>query len=187
MKKFLLLLIVPFILFSQSEYKLGSYIKERKNNINFEFKKPLKPFEKSEESFSLDGNNNLVASYVANIYTDPIMLQVYSTPIPSQLKSFDWLTVINSKDQSKEFIEAFLTGGQKLGWKIYDHEVKKINGNYFLEVRSSITNSGMTQKQMNWLTVYNGNYINIIGATLKNSFDENVRFIKSFANSVKLK
>ena len=115
------------------------------------------------------------------------MLQVYSTPIPSQLKSFDWLTVINSKDQSKEFIEAFLTGGQKLGWKIYDHEVKKINGNYFLEVRSSITNSGMTQKQMNWLTVYNGNYINIIGATLKNSFDENVRFIKSFANSVKLK
>lgn len=186
MKKFLLLLIVPFLIFSQGEYKLGSYTKERKNNINFEFKKPLKPFEKSQESYSVQGNANLVTAYSANIYTDPIMLQIYSSIIPKQFRDINWKDIINSKSQSEQFIEIFLTGGKKLGWNIYDYEVKEINGTLFLEIRSSITIQGVTQKQINWMSVYNDNLINILGATLKNSFDENVRFIKRFAYSVKL-
>ena len=114
------------------------------------------------------------------------MLQIYSSIIPKQFRDINWKDIINSKSQSEQFIEIFLTGGKKLGWNIYDYEVKEINGTPFLEIRSSITTQGVTQKQINWMSVYNDNLINILGATLKNSFDENVRFIKRFAYSVKL-
>ena len=54
----------------------------------------------------------------------------------------------------------------------------------FLEVKSTLTASGVTQKQINWITVYKNTYINIIGATLENSFDENLSFFNSFGSSV---
>ena len=60
--------------------------------------------------------------------------------------------------------------------KISKFRVKIINDKVFLEVQSTLTASGVTQKQINWITVYKNTLINILGATLINSFDKNLSF-----------
>lgn len=56
----LILLCLPMIGFGQSNFKLGDYTKFTKNNIEFHLKKPLHPFEQSDESLSFKGDKNYV-------------------------------------------------------------------------------------------------------------------------------
>ena len=59
MKKLLLILLcLPLIGFGQSNFKLGDYVKFKKNNIEFQLKKPMHPFKRSDESLSLGGMIN---------------------------------------------------------------------------------------------------------------------------------
>ena len=63
-------------------------------------------------------------------------------------------------------------------------KIKNINGKKFLEVQSTLTVSGVTQKQINWITLHKNTFINILGATLINSFDKNLSFFTEFTQSV---
>ena len=42
------------------------------------------------------------------------------------------------------------------------------------------------QKQINWITFYKNNMINILGSTLIKDFDETLPFIKDFSNSINI-
>ena len=68
--------------------------------------------------------------------------------------------------------------------KISKFRLNTINGKDFLEVQSTLTVSGVTQKQINWITLHKNTFINILGATLINIFDKNVSFFTEFNQSV---
>ena len=63
-KLILLLLFIPLVSLGQNNYKLGNYNKLVNKNIEFRFKEPLPPFEKIQESYSIQGNTNLVTAYM---------------------------------------------------------------------------------------------------------------------------
>jgi hypothetical protein len=92
--------------------------------------------------------------------------------------------MINSEEQSKKFINSFLGVTNNTAMKISKFKVKTINGKVYLEIQSTLTASGVTQKQINWITVHKNAIVNILGATLINSFDENLSFFTEFSNSV---
>lgn len=188
MKKLFILtiILIPFLGLGQNKYKLGSYINLKKNNIDFQFKKPLSPFQKLEESYALQGNINLVASYSSSLSTETIVLQIYATPIPLQFSNLDWDELFNSEKSSRDFLNSFLGSAANSGMKISSHKVTNLNGKLALEVKSTITFSGVTQKQINWITIYKNHFINILGSTLIDSFDKNLSFIKDFSNSIYL-
>ena len=183
---FTLALLISFISFGQSEYRLGNYIEITKNNIQFRCKTPLAPFQKTENSFSSQGNINLVTSFITSTKNNVVVLQMYATPIPDKF-NIDWEMMTSSEKQSKVFLNAFLGASANTLMKISKHEVKTINEKTFLEVKSTITASGVTQKQINWITVYNNNFINILGSTLSDFFDENLFLFKNFSNSILIK
>ena len=92
--------------------------------------------------------------------------------------------MINSEQQSKEFLNSFLGAANNTAMNISKFRVKIINDKVFLEVLSTLTVSGVTQKQINWMTVHKNTLINILGATLINSFDKNLSFFTEFSHSV---
>tara|TARA_B110000003_G_scaffold205331_1_gene204166 strand:- start:367 stop:978 length:612 start_codon:yes stop_codon:yes gene_type:complete len=184
MKKILLLLLfIPIVSFGQ-DYDLGNYTKVINKNIEFSYKKPLTPFLKADESFSLQGNTNLVTAFYVRTANNIVALQIYATTIPSQFQNLDWEIMINNEQQAKEFLNSFLGAASNTAMKISKHRLKTVNGNFFLEVKSTLTMSGVTQKQINWITVYKNTFINILGATLINSFDKNLPFFEDFSDSV---
>jgi hypothetical protein len=187
MKKILLAitLIVSFVSFGQNNFKLGNYTKLKKNNIEIQYKKPQPPFQKVEESYSVGGNANLVIAYNAFTSGNIVILQVYATPLPEQFRDFDWQAMIRSDKRSRQFIKSFI-GGNKI-MKISNHKLKNMKGKVFLEVTSTTTVSGITQKQVNFLTIFKKNLINILGVTLIDSFDKNVSFIEEFSHSILIK
>ena len=186
MKKilFTLTLIVSFGCFGQNNFKLGSYTKLINKNIEFKYKNPLSPFQKVEESYSSQGNTNLVSAFYATTSANIVALQIYATTIPPQYKNLDWKVMINSEQQSKEFLNSFLGAANNTAMNISKFRVKIINDKFFLEVLSTLTASGVTQKQINWMTVHKNTLINILGATLINSFDKNLSFFTEFSHSV---
>ncbi len=187
MKKLILLLFIPLISFSsfgQNNYKLGSYNRLVNKNIVFQFKEPLPPFEKSQESYSLQGNKNLVTAFYKLTSNNFIALQIYAVTIPERFQNLNWNEMIVSQKQSKAFISSFLSAGAETSVKVSEHQIKSINGKVFLEVESILTSAGFTQKQINWMTVYKNTLINIVGATLIESFNKNLSFFKDFSNSI---
>ena len=187
MKKLILLLFIPLISFSsfgQNNYKLGSYNRLVNKNIVFQFKEPLPPFEKSQESYSLQGNKNLVTAFYKLTSNNFIALQIYAVTIPERFQNLNWNEMIVSQKQSKAFISSFLSAGAETSVKVSEHQIKSINGKVFLEVESTLTSAGLTQKQINWMTVYKNTLINIVGATLIESFNKNLSFFKDFSNSI---
>ena len=186
MKKlvFIFTLFVSFFSFGQNNFKLGDYTKLINKNIEFKYKNPLSPFQIAEESYSSQGNTNLVSAYYARTSSNIVALQIYATTIPPQYKNLDWKVMINSEQQSKKFLNSFLGAANNTAMKISKYRVKTINGKVYLEVKSTLTASGVTQKQINWITVYKNTFVNILGATLINSFDKNLPFFTEFSHSV---
>ena len=185
MKKLLfLLLFIPLVSFGQSDYTLGDYNKVINKNIEFSYKKPLSPFIKAEESYSKQGNTNLVTAFYARTSDNIVALQIYASTIPPQFKNLDWEVMIKEEQQAQDFLNSFLGAATNTAMKISYHNLKTINGKVFLEVKSTLTVSGITQKQINWITVYKNTFINILGATLINSFDNNLSFFKNFSHSI---
>jgi hypothetical protein len=174
-----------FFSFGQNNFELGNYTKLINKGIEFKYKNPLSPFLKAEESYSLQGNTNLVTAFYARISDEIFALQIYATTVPHQFENLDWKVIINSDEVSKKFLDSFLLGTNKnTAMKISSFNVKTINGKVFLEVQSTITTSGLTQKQINWITVYKNTFVNILGATFIDSFDKNLYFFTEFSHSV---
>ena len=186
MKKILLIVVLSIVKvsFGQGNFKLGDYTKTISNKIEFKYKNPLNPFQKTEESYSSQGNNNLVSSYYTKTSNTVIVLQIYASSIPPKFKDIDWNSITNSDKISKNFINSFLGTLKNTSMKISKYGLVTINGKDFLEVYSTLTVSGVTQKQINWITVYKNNFINILGVTLIDSFDKNESFFKEFTQSV---
>jgi hypothetical protein len=183
----LLILIIPFIGLGtssniQNNYRLGNYTKFKKNNIEFQVKFPMPSFVQTNQSFTTDGNNNLVVSYVKSEQTDPIVLQVFTTPIPERFNHLNFNEIFSNEESSKNFLNGFLGANTKL--KISKHKFVNLNGKNFLVATSTLTEYGVTQKQINWITVHKYNFINIVGSTLFSNFSENQLFIENFGSSV---
>jgi hypothetical protein len=186
MKKmiFTLALVASFVSFGQNNFKLGSHTKIINKNIEFKYKNPLSPFQKAEESYSAQGNINLVTAFYARTSDNIVALQIYATTIPPKYKNLDWRLMINSEQHSRKFIDSFLGASKSTAMNVSDIRVINMNGKVFLEVQSTLTASGVTQKQINWITLHKNTFVNILGATLINSFDENLSFFNEFSNSV---
>ena len=185
MKKLLLLcIIIPLFGLSQNNYRLGNYTVFKKNNIVFQVKQPLPSFKQSKESHSLGGNDNLVASFEASIDADPIVLQIYTSPIPERFSNINWTELFYSDQSAKEFLDGFLGASSNAGMKMSKHKLLTLNGKDFLVTTSTITYLGVAQKQINWITVYKNNFINILGSTLLDSFDKNLFFIENFGSTI---
>ena len=177
MKKLLLILLIPMIGFGQSNFKLGDYDKLIKNNIEFQFKKPMYPFEQSDASLSLGGNDKLVVSFLAS---NPAALQIYATPIPSEMQQ-EADNFFNSEQAIKSFVNQIFPPPVN---EILEFRVVIINSKKFIEIKSIVAD---VQKQINWITFYKNNMINILGSTLINDFEEILPFIIEFNNSIKIK
>lgn len=176
MKKVLIFfLCLPIIGFAQSVFKLGNYIKLTKNNIEFQINKPELPFEESNESFSSGGNANLAISFLS--FKPMAALQIYSTPVPLEMqqKIDDFF---NSEEAIKSFINQLFPSPVN---KILEYRIILVNGKRFLELQLI---GAKVQKQINWITFYKNNMINILGATLIEDFEENKSFFISFRNSI---
>jgi hypothetical protein len=186
MKKTLIILMLIFGInsFGQNNFKLGNNILLINKGISFQYKNPLSPFQKAEESYSSQGNTNLVSAFYARTTDNIVAIQIYATTIPPQFKNLDWYVMINSEQQSKIFLNSFLGASKNTAMKITKFKVETINGKGFLEVQSTLTVSGVTQKQINWITVYKNTFVNILGSTLINSFDKNLPFFTEFSHSV---
>ena len=85
---------------------------------------------------------------------------------------------------AKLLINIFLSLYLLITLKIVKFRVKTINEKVFLEVQSNLTVSGVTQKQINWITIYKNTFVNVVGATLIDSFDKNLPFFEKFSQSV---
>jgi hypothetical protein len=181
---FILALVVSVSCFGQNDFKLGDYTKLINKNIEFKFKKPLDPFQKEEESYALLGNSYLVSAFYLWTSDNVVALQIYATYIPPQYQNFDWKLIINSEQQSKKFLSSFLGAANNTAMKISEYRVKTINGKVFLEIQSTLTTLGVTQKQINWITVYKNTFVNILGATLLKNFDNNLFLFTEFSNSL---
>jgi hypothetical protein len=177
MKKILLILLcLPIIGFGQSNFKLGNNTKIRKNNIEFQFKKPKYPFEVSESSLSSADNNKLLVSFLSSL---PAALQIYVTPIPSEMQE-EAENFFNSEQAIKSFINQIMPYPVN---KLIEYKVVIINEKKFIEFQMITAN---VQKQINWITFYKNNMINILGSTLIKDFDETLPFIKDFSNSINI-
>ena len=163
--------------FGQSNFKLGDYTKLTKNNIEFQFKKPMYPFERSDESLSLGGNDKLVVSFLAS---KPAALQIYATPIPSEMQE-EAENFFNSEQAIKSFINQIMPPPIN---KLIEYRVVVVNGKTFIEFQIIAAD---VQKQINWITFYKNNMINILGSTLIKDFDETLPFIKDFSSSINIK
>lgn len=186
MKKIILTLalVASFVSFGQNNFKLGSYTKIINKNIEFKYKNPLSPFQKAEESYSAQGNINLVTAFYARTSDNIVALQIYATTIPPKYKNLDWRLMINSEQHSRKFIDSFLGASKSTAMNVSDIRVINMNGKVFLEVQSTLTASGVTQKQINWITLHKNTFVNILGATLLNNFERNLFFFRDFSNSV---
>ena len=178
MKKLLLILLcLPMIGFGQSNFKLGDYTKLTKNNIEFQFKKPMYQFEQSDASLSLGGNDKLVVSFLAS---KPAVLQIYASPIPAEMQE-EAENFFNSEQAIKSFINQIFPPPVN---EILEFRVVIINGKKFIEIKSIVAD---VQKQINWITFYKNNMINILGSTLIKDFKDALPFIIKFNNSIKIK
>tara|TARA_B100000900_G_scaffold327651_1_gene287798 strand:+ start:1702 stop:2238 length:537 start_codon:yes stop_codon:yes gene_type:complete len=178
MKKLLLILLcLPMIGLGQSNFKLGDYVKFKKNNIEFQLKKPIHPFKRSDESLSLGGNDKLVVSYLAS---NPVALQIYATPIPSEMQE-EADSFFSSEQAIKSFVNAIFPPPVN---KILEFSVVVVNGKKFIQIQMIAAD---VQKQINWITFYKNNMINILGSTLIKDFEENFSFINEFNNSILIK
>lgn len=190
MKKivFIISFIISFACSGQNNFKLGNNTVLINKGIIFSYKTPLPPFQNEEESYSLQGNSNLVSAFYARTPDDNIVaLQIYATTLPTQYKDIDWDTMIYSSDNQKIFSNSFLRKNSENNMSILNYEVKTINGKVFLEIQSTSTVLGLKQKQVNWITIYKNTFVNILGVTLLNNFDDNLSFFKEFVNSVSIK
>jgi hypothetical protein len=174
----LLALCLPLLAFGQSNYKLGDYNKITKNNIEFQFKNPLPPFEQSDESLSLGGNDNLVISFFAS--KTMAALQIYSTPIPLKFQQ-EVDEFFNSEQALKSFVNQIFP--QPVN-EILEYKVVLFDNKKFIQLQLIGAN---VQKQVNWITFYKNNMINILGTTLIEDFDDNLPFIVNFKNSINIK
>jgi hypothetical protein len=178
MKKLLLILLCfPMIGFGQSSFKLGNYTKLTKNNIEFQLKKPMYPFEQSVESLSLEGNDKLVVSFLAS---KPAALQIYATPIPPEMQA-EAENFFNSEQAIKAFINQIFPPPVN---KILEFRVVVVNRKKFIECKLIAAD---VQKQINWITFYKNNMINILGSTLTKDFDKTLPFFKEFNSTIILK
>ena len=190
MKKiiFIFTSIFSFACFGQNNLKLGNSVVIINKGIIFCYKTPLPPFEKVEESYSMQGNTNLVSAFYARTDDNIVALQIYATTVPVQFKNLDWNLMINSTDIKKKFLDSFFGAhNSKKDLIISNYQIKTIDNKFFLEVQSTLTVSGVTQKQINWLTIHKNTFINILGSTLLNNFDENLSFFSEFADSISIK
>ena len=177
MKRLLLILTcLPMIGLGQSKYKLGDYTKFTKNNIEFHLQKPMYPFERSDESLSSQGNKNLVVSFLTN---KPSALQIYATPVPAKFQE-DAGDFFNSAEQIKSFVDQLYAPPIN---KVLEYRLVDLNEKIFRDY----INFNDIQKQINWITIYQNNLINILGTTLIKDFDETLPFIKDFYKSIKIK
>ena len=135
------------------------------------------PFERSDESLSFQGNKNLVVSFLTN---KPSALQIYATPVPEKFQE-DAGDFFNSAEQIKSFVDQLYAPPIN---KVLEYRVVVLNEIFFLEI---ILISADIQKQINWITIYKNNLINILGTTLIKDFDETLPFIKDFNKSIKIK
>ena len=178
MKKLLLILLcLPMIGFGQSNFKLGDYTKLTKNNIEFQFKKPMYPFERSDASLSLGGDDKLVVSFLAS---KPAALQIYATPIPAEMQE-EAENFFNSEQAIKSFINQIFPPPVN---KILEFRVVVVNRKKFIEIKLIAAD---VQKQINWITFYKNNMINILGSTLTKDFDKTLPFIKDFGSSINIR
>ena len=180
MKKLLsiLLLIMPIILIGQNSFQLGSKVKVEKNNIDFTFNKPIYPFEKSQESYSSD-NNNLVVSYVYNTTSNPLIIQIYSTPVPEK-----YFPAMNEVFKSDESVKSFMNQSypypinELLNYKVITSKNKK-----FIEVQLI---SHDIQKQIAWWTFHKGNMINISCTSKIEKYNSVSHFFRKFKDSLSI-
>ena len=164
--------------FGQSNFKLGDYTKLTKNNIEFQFKKPMYPFEQNNESFSKGGNENLLISFMT--LSKPVILQIYSNPMPSEFQQ-EADNFFKSNEKIESFVNQIFPPPIN---KIIDYRVVSLNGIKFVELKLISQN---VQKQISWITFYKNNMINILGTTLIEDFEEVLPFIIDFKKSIKIK
>ena len=188
MKKilFTLTFVVSIVCFGQNDFKLDNNTVLIKNGILFKYKNPSHPFIKEEESYSSEGNKNLVSAYYSRTSENIVALQIYATSIPTKFKNIDWKVIINSSINQKKFLNSFLGAAKNadMNNNVSSYKVITINGKVFLEVQSILTVSGVTQKQINWITIYKNTFVNILGSTLINSFDKNLPLFTEFSHYV---
>jgi hypothetical protein len=174
MKKLLfVLLIVPLVSFGQNDLKLIENVSFKKNDVRFNFKRPI-PFKEDNKSFATD-KANLVVSYSNREV--PVIIQIYCTPIPSE-----FFKESNQFFKNKEAILNFIN--QLLppqGFRIEKYRMIELNNKSFLEVESTTTQN---QGQINWIGFYKNNMINILGTSYENKFNTILPFFIKFKNSL---
>jgi hypothetical protein len=87
----------------------------------------------------------------------------------------------NSEQSIKSFISQIFPHPIN---EILEYKVVVFNDKKFMEVQLIGAN---VQKQINWITFYKNNMINILGTTLIEDFETNLPFIKKSKNSIYIK
>ena len=160
----------------KNKYRLGKFTTLSKNNIVFQFKKPMQPLKQSAEGSLINGkNDDLLVSFIS----PSVHLNIFSTPIPLKMQQ-EATDLFNSKQKIKSFINSIAPSPlhNVLGFKLV-----VINGRKFLEVKS--VTPTLKTKKINWITFYKNNMISISCTSSIKEFEETLPFIIDFNNSIK--
>lgn len=168
-----LILLIPTSLLSQSETGFGKRLDYERNGTKISIREP-NGYVSSNNNFGSRDNVNLVVSLVN--YDNRSIVQIYCTKIPSQMRiSSD---IFFSEKMSKEFVKNMFKPPFN---KVNSIEVVKVNGRRYIEANTISHNS---QRQINWITLSNGNLVNIVGSSTIGDFYKISSFLERFRNTI---
>ena len=158
---------------------LGGYTTRTKNNIKFEFKELVSPYEVTAASFSKAGNRDLLVSYLSK--QDKVIIQIYVTTIPADMRGevedfFDSDTKFNS------FVNAISNTGE-----VIEKRIVRVNDRKFIEIdwlnKDFLGNS---QRTIQWITFFKGSMINVSGTAHPDNFMKNLEAMMHFNCSLQM-
>ena len=181
-KLLLILFFIPLISYGQNNFSLGEWKEYRTNkngnSIKINYKLPI-PFESTSQSYAID-NTNLAASFLYNGNpSKATFIQIYCTSIPSQF-NIDENQFFDDKKAIENIINQIVPAPIN---EIINYNIIKIGNQSYIEIYS-ITHD--IQKQVNWVTIKNNYFINIVGTTLKDSFSSILPFLMEFKKFIKV-
>lgn len=158
---------------------LGGYTTRTKNNIKFEFKELVSPYEVTAASFSKAENHDLLVSYLSK--QDKVIIQIYVTTIPADMRGkaedfFDSDTKFNS------FVNAISNSGE-----VIEKRIVRVNDRKFIEIdwlnKDFLGNS---QRTIQWITFFKGSMINVSGTAYPDNFMNNLEAMMHFNCSLQM-